>query len=330
MRISTIATLAGATALGLVTISGPASAEDWKPIKPVEFVIMAGTGGGADQLARLVAGLIEQKKLSPVPFIPINKPGGSGAEALRYLKDKSGDTHTVMVTLNSFFTTPLLQPALNVDIEDFTPIGLMAIDTFLLWVHSDTDIETLDDYIEAANEAGKSWKMGGTGSGQEDSILTALLEVATGIDMTYVPYGGGGDVAQNLVGKHTDSTVNNPSEANEFWRAGRVRPVVQFTDERMDIYPDVPTAIEAGYDIEYYMQRSVNGPPDMPEEAQQWYEELFKALFESEEWQDYCHAQALVCDKWIGGNDLLAFQKEQFEVHKELIDEVGAAALTGE
>lgn len=330
MRISTITTLAGATALGLVSIAGPAAAQDWKPIKPVEFVIMAGTGGGADQLARLVAGLIEQKNLSPVPFIPINKPGGSGAEALRYLTDKKGDAHTVMVTLNSFFTTPILQPALNVDIGSFTPIGLMAIDTFLLWVNADTDIETLDDYIAAAKEAGKGWKMGGTGSGQEDSILTALLEVATGLDMTYVPYGGGGDVAQNLVGKHTDSTVNNPSEANEFWRAGRVRPIVQFTDVRMDIYPDIPTATEAGYDVEYYMQRSINGPPEMPEEAQQFYEELFKTLFESEEWQDYCEKQALLCDKWTGGDDLLAFQKEQYEVHKKLIDEVGAAALTGE
>lgn len=330
MRISTIATLAGATALGLVSISGPASADDWKPVKPVEFVIMAGTGGGADQLARLVAGLIEQKKLSPVPFIPINKPGGSGAEALRYLEDKEGDSHTVLVTLNSFFTTPILQPALQVDISDFTPIGLMAIDTFLLWVNNDSGIETMDEFINAANEAGKGWKMGGTGSGQEDSILTALLEVATGLDMTYIPYGGGGDVAQNLVGGHVDSTVNNPSEANEFWRAGRVTPIVQFTDERMDIYPDVPTAHEAGYDVEYYMQRAINGPPEMPEEAQEWYENLFKTLFESEEWQDYCHKQALLCDKWTGGDDLMAFQLQQFEMHKKLIDEVGATALTGE
>ena len=60
----------------------------------------------ADQIARLLQGLIEKKDLSPRPFIPINKPGGSGAEALRYLQDKAGDEHTVLVTLNSFYTTP--------------------------------------------------------------------------------------------------------------------------------------------------------------------------------------------------------------------------------
>ena len=58
---------------------------EWSPKKPVEFIIMAGTGGGADQIARLLQGLIEKKDLSPRPFIPINKPGGSGAEALAYM-----------------------------------------------------------------------------------------------------------------------------------------------------------------------------------------------------------------------------------------------------
>ena len=116
-------------------VAGPVQA--WQPKKPVEFIIMAGTGGGADQIARLLQGLIEKKGLSSRPFIPINKPGGSGAEALRYMQDKAGDNHTVMMTLNSFYTTPIIQPDLGVDPTKFTPIGLMAMDTFLLWVHTD-------------------------------------------------------------------------------------------------------------------------------------------------------------------------------------------------
>ena len=87
----------------------------WSPKKPVEFIIMAGTGGGADQIARLLQGLIEKKGLSPRPFIPINKPGGSGGEALRYLKDKAGDDHIVMVTLNSFYTQSLLNDRRGVE-----------------------------------------------------------------------------------------------------------------------------------------------------------------------------------------------------------------------
>ena len=90
---------------------------------------MAGTGGGADQLARFLQGVIEKNHMSPRPFIPINKPGGSGAEALRYLQDKAGDNHTVLVTLNSFYTTPIIQKNLGVDVTKFTPIGRMALDT---------------------------------------------------------------------------------------------------------------------------------------------------------------------------------------------------------
>ncbi len=88
--------------LGLGATTAPQdAAAAWEPKKPVEFVIMAGKGGGADRLARFIQGIIEKKNLSPKPFVPINKGGGSGAEALRYLKDRAGDPHVIMATLNS-------------------------------------------------------------------------------------------------------------------------------------------------------------------------------------------------------------------------------------
>ncbi|MEM7259531.1 MAG: tripartite tricarboxylate transporter substrate binding protein, partial [Pseudomonadota bacterium] len=294
-------------------------------------IIMAGTGGGADQIARLLQGLIEKKNLSPRPFIPINKPGGSGAEALRYLQDKEGDDHTLLVTLNSFYTTPIIQEDLGVDVSKFTPVGRMALDTFLLWVHNDqADIKDLDSYVAAVKATGNSWKVGGTGSGQEDSILTAMMEAEFGYKVTYIPFPGGGTVAKNLVGKHIDSTVNNPAEQNEFYRAGNTKPLVQFTAERMQAYPDIPTAKELGVDIEYYMQRSINGPPGMSAEAQAFYIDLFSQLYQSDEWQQFCIDDGLDCNEWSAGDDLAAFHTEQLKRHKALIEEVGADAITGE
>ena len=311
--------------------SAAALAADWKPKKPVEFIIMAGTGGGADQIARLLQGLIEKKNLSPRPFIPINKPGGSGGEALRYLQDKEGDDHTLLVTLNSFYTTPIIQEDLGVEVANFTPIGRMALDTFLLWVHDDQgEITDLDSYIAAVKAAGKGWKVGGTGSGQEDSILTAMMEAAFDYEVTYIPFPGGGTVAKNLVGKHIDSTVNNPAEQNEFYRAGNTKPLVQFTGERMAAYPDVPTAKELGVDIEYYMQRSINGPPGMSDDAKEFYINLFSELYQSEEWQKFCVDDGLDCTEWVAGDDLASFHSAQLTRHKELIESVGAEAITGE
>lgn len=319
------------SALAVAVAAPGAMAQDWQPKKPVEFIIMAGTGGGADQIARLLQGLIEKKDLSPRPFIPINKPGGSGAEALRYLADKAGDDHTVMMTLNSFYTTPIIQSDLGVDVTTFTPIGLMAMDTFLLWVNQDReDITDLDSYVSTVKGAGKDWKVGGTGSGQEDSILTAMMENEFGYEVTYIPFPGGGTVAKNLVGNQIDSTVNNPAEQSEFYRAGNTKPLVQFTDERMEAYPDIPTAKELGHDIVYYMQRSVNGPPGMSAEAQEWYTNLFQTLFDSEEWQEFCKSDGLTCDNMMKGEELANFHAENLERHKQLIEAVGAAKITGE
>ena len=324
--VLTVAISAVAT---FTTYSQTASA--WEPKKPIELIIMAGAGGGADQIARLLQGLIEKKDLSPRPFIPINKPGGSGGEALRYLQDKAGDDHTVLVTLNSFYTTPIIQKDIGVDVSNFTPIGRMAVDNFLLWVHSDmTDITDLDSYVAAVKATGNTWKVGGTGSGQEDSILTAMMEKEFGYEVTYIPFPGGGTVAKNLVGKHIDSTVNNPAEQSEFYRAGNTKPLVQFTAERLPAYPDIPTAKEAGVDMQYYMQRSINGPPGMSAEAQEFYIGVFKQLFDSEEWQTFCTDDGLACDTWLAGGDLGKYHTEQIVLHKELIESVGASAITGE
>jgi tripartite-type tricarboxylate transporter receptor subunit TctC len=314
-----------------LAVSATAAMAEWQPRKPVEFIIMAGTGGGADQIARLMQGLIEQKGLSSRPFIPINMPGGSGAEALRYLQDKAGDDHTLLVTLNSFYTTPIIQDGLGVDPTSFTPIGLMAMDTFLLWVNSDReDITDLDSYVQTVKGAGLDWKVGGTGSGQEDSVLTAMMEAAFDYDVTYIPFDGGGTVAKNLVGNQIDSTVNNPAEQMEFYRAGNTKPLVQFTDERMPAFPDTPTAKELGVDIEYYMQRSVNGPPGMSEEAVAFYTNVFQEIFNSQEWQDFCTSDGLTCDNYMTGDELAAFHATNIENHRKLIAQVGAKAITGE
>ena len=329
-KMKMMVALVAAVVVTTLGLQSPAMA-DWSPKKPIELIIMAGAGGGADQIARLLQGLAEQKDLSPRPIIPINKPGGSGAEALRYLQDKDGDDHTILVTLNSFYTTPVIQQGIGVDVSNFTPIGRMAVDNFVLWVNSGRDdITDLDSYVAAVKATGNTWKVGGTGTGQEDSILTAMMEKEFGYDVTYIPFPGGGTVAKNLVGNHVDSTVNNPAEQNEFYRAGETKPIVQFTAERLAAYPDVPTAKELGVDMQYYMQRSINGPPGMSAEAQQWYIDLFKALFDSEEWQKFCTDDGLACDQWLSGDDLGAYHQDQIALHKELIETVGATAITGE
>ncbi len=319
-RIALALTASAAMMAGTATT---ALAEDWAPQKPVEMVIMAGQGGGADRLARLFQSIIQKEGLSRMPILPVNKGGGSGAEALRYLKDKEGDAHVIMATLNSYYTTPL-RTDIGVDIEEFTPIARMAEDTFVLWVSADSGITNLDEYVAAVQAAGDSWKMGGTGTGQEDSLVTAMLEKEFGLQMTYVPFKGGGDVAKNLVGGHIDSTVNNPSEQLGFYKAGKSVPLVAFTPERLEAFPDVPTARELGHDIVYAMQRSFVAPKDMPEAAVAYYTEMFRKLSESAEWQTYTADKALM-PAFLTGADLQEYFLTERAKHGEILN-----AMAGE
>ncbi len=199
---------------------GRAIAAGWEPTKPVEFVIPAGTGGGADQMARLIQGIVAKHNLMKQSLVPVNKSGGAGAEGFLAVKEAKGDPHKIIITLSNLFTTPLAT-GVPFSWRDMTPVSMLALDQFVLWVNAESPYKTAKEYIDAVKKAGPSkMKMGGTGSRQEDQIITVSLEKATGTKFIYLPFKGGGDVAVQLVGKHIDSTVNNPIEAVAQWRAG--------------------------------------------------------------------------------------------------------------
>jgi tripartite-type tricarboxylate transporter receptor subunit TctC len=317
-KLSRRTVLQGGAAVAATLAAGPSFAAGWRPQKPIEMVIMAGQGGGADRLARLFQTIIQQNDLSPMPILPINKGGGSGAEALRYMKDKAGDPHVIMATLNSYYTTPL-QTDIGVDIANFTPVARMALDTFALWVNADSDITSVEQFVEAVRAKGGSWTMGGTGSGQEDSLVTAMLEQEFDIKFNYVPFKGGGDVAKALIGGQIDSTVNNPSEQLAFHRAGKSRVLAAFTPERIEVFPDTPTMRELGHDLVYGMQRSFVAAPGITDEQQQFHIDLMTALSETAEWQEYASKNALVTDL-LTGDELQAYFLEEREKHAQLLN----------
>jgi len=285
--------------LGLVASTAMAAmpmaalADGWEPKRPIDFTIMAGPGGGADQIARFVQSVVETNDMTNRPLIPTNRGGGSGAEALLHMKDARDADHTLMVTLNSFYTTPIRQEGLGVDIETFTPITMMGVDPFVLWVHKDSGITSFEQYIETVKEMNGEFVMGGTGSGQEDSIVIAFMSGAYDLDIKYIPYDGGGAVAKDLAGKQIMATVNNPAEAKGFYEAGEFVPLLAFSNERLDAYPDVPTMKEKGHDFSYYNQRAIVGAPGMSDEAAAYYREVFGAVYEGDDWQNYLTSESL-------------------------------------
>src|SRR6266508_2071687 len=309
----------------VLIVSAPAAAgAAWEPTKPIEFVIPAGTGGGADQMARLIAGIAEKHKLSPRPIIVVNKSGGAGAEGFLHVKGKKGDAHTIIITLSNLFTTPL-HTGVPFNWKDLTPIARMALDEFILWVNADTPYKTAKEYIAAVKEKSGTMKMGGTGSAQEDQIITILLEQSQGAKFIYVPFKGGGEVCVNLVGKHVDSTVNNPIECVSHWKAGRVRPLAVFDAARIPEpeWKDIPTVKEAlGVDIQYLMLRGIFGAPDMPKETVDWYVAFLKKIYDTPDFKKYLSDGALK-PAFATGPEYVKWVEENETLHKELMAKGG-------
>lgn len=291
------AALISVAALVMVAAVAPISgAMAWEPTKPVELIVPAGTGGGADQMARLLQELVHKHGFMKQNLFVVNRSGGAGAEGFLALKDAKSDPHKLVISLSNLFTTPLAT-GVPFSWKDLTPVAMLGLDQFVLWVHAESRHHTADDYLTAVRAAGPNrFKMGGTGSKQEDHIITSALEKATGARFTYVPFKGGGEVAVQLVGKHIDSSVNNPIEAVAQWRAGKLRPLCVFDAQRMPYtekivagrsWADIPSCNEAGIPVDYLMLRGVFAAPGVQPEVVDYYVEMFRKARETPEWKKF-------------------------------------------
>ena len=321
-------------AVALAGLSLAATALAWEPSKPVEFVIPAGTGGGADQMARLIQGIVVKHKLMKESIVVVNKSGGAGAEGFLDVKGAKGEPHKIIITLSNLFTTPLAT-GVPFNWKEMTPVMMLALDQFVLWVNAESPYKTAGEYVAAVKAAGPSkMKMAGTGSKQEDQILTVGLEKATGTKFIYVPFKGGGDVAVQLVGKHVDSTVNNPIEAVAQWRAGALRPLCVFDDQRMPYkekvtttmsWNDIPTCSEAGVKTDYVMLRGIFMPPGVTPDQVAFYVGLLNKVRATPDWKEFMEKGAFNQSAMTGeefGKWLTAAEA----THRTLMTEAGFLA----
>jgi putative tricarboxylic transport membrane protein len=176
--------------------------------------------------------------------------------------------------------------------------------------------------------------MGGTGSKQEDQIITAAIEKQTGTKFIYVPFKGGGDVAVQLVGKHIDSSVNNPIEAVSQWRAGQLRPLCVFDDERMPYktkvtndmsWNDIPSCKQSGLDVDYLMLRGIFMAPGVKPEQVAFYVDLLKKVQATPEWKEFLERGAFNTTS-LEGDAFKAWLTREETRHRQLMQEAGFLA----
>jgi putative tricarboxylic transport membrane protein len=320
------------SALGLAS-QAPASAA-WEPNRVVEIIVPAGPGGGADQMARVIQGIVTKHGLMKQSMVVINKAGGAGGEGFLDVKGSARNPHKLVITLSNLFTTPL---ATNTPFNwrDLTPVQMLALDQFVLWVNAESPYKSAKEYVEAAKKAGPNkFKMAGTGAKQEDQIITVAIEKASGTKFTYVPFKGGGEVATQLVGKHVDSTVNNPIEAVAHWRSGKLRPLCVFGGERLAYkekvtdtmaWSDIPTCRESGMNVDYQMLRGIFMPSGVKPDHVQFYVELFKKVAATPDWKIFMESGGYN-QTVMSGPEFAKWVEEAEKLHQDLMAEAGFLA----
>ena len=320
-----------AAVLAGVAMATPAAA--WEPAKPVEFIVPAGAGGASDQMARTIQGIIMKYKLMKQPVMIFNKGGASGAEGAMEVKEAKADPHKLLVAFSLIYTLPIAQN-LPLGWENFNPVAMIALDDFLLWVHSESPYKTAKDYVTALKAAPEgSFKMGGTGSKREDQIITVAFEKVVGKKITYIPYSSGGEAQTQLAGKHIESNVNNPSENIAQWRAGKARPLCVFSENPIEFkkkitdiaWSDIPTCESQGIDVQYQMLRAFFLPPGTTKEQVAFYADLLKQVVSKPEWLEYTENMALT-RRYATGDEFVGFLKKDMAKHVQLMTEAGFAA----
>src|SRR5476649_2494477 len=305
----------------------------WEPTKPVEIVVAAGAGGASDQMARMMQAAIQKNNLMKQPIVVSLKGGASGAEGLMYMKTSPGDANKVLIAYSLIYMLPL-SAKIPFNWRELTAVSVIALDEFVLWTNTTLPYKTVKEFTDAAKKADPMFKMGGTGSKREDHVLTVFLEKKTGAKFAYLPYKSGGEAATQLVGNHTASNVNNPSENLEVWRAGQVRPLCVFDKERIayktkvtdtQSWNDVPTCKEEGLDIQYLMLRAMFLPGKVAPDQTAFYIDLFKKVTQTSEYKDYMEKQALK-PIFLTGKDMLKFLEEDDALNKSLMTEAGFVA----
>jgi tripartite-type tricarboxylate transporter receptor subunit TctC len=251
--------LAGAIALGLAAAATPAVAF---PDKPIEFVIPFGAGGGADIEGRLLA--TEMSKVLGVPVTPVNRPGGGGAVTYTHIKNAKPDGYTVAWNSTSVLTTT------NLGNTDFTyealdHVGRVEFQPQPFAIRADAKWQTFADFVADCKASPGTLKVANAGTGSSTHTAAIMLMDAAGCKVIHLPKGIKGRNKSVLNGE-ANAMIAPLTGAVNLTNAGKLRLLVMPSDKRSEIYPDVPTAKELGFNASLDLFRGLSVPPGTPDE----------------------------------------------------------------
>ncbi|MFB9651646.1 tripartite tricarboxylate transporter substrate binding protein [Pseudarthrobacter scleromae] len=263
-RRTLIAAAGSAALLGLTAcggVQGTSNSADY-PTKAIEFIVPVAPGGSTDTLSRAIAKGLSEKLGQPVAVI--NKPGGGATVGLTELKNAEADGYKIgMIPTSPLAVRPLAVKDENpLTVDDFTVIKAMTVEDVVLFTYKDSPIQTAQDVLDLK---GKPIKYSSSGAGTVTGTAQAIFFSALGAEATGVPFDGGAPAKTAVLGKQVDLGGAHPGEIAQEVKAGTLVPLLTFSEERSEFFPDVPTAKELGISVAMDQRRFLGAPKDLPQ-----------------------------------------------------------------
>ena len=285
----------------LLATTGNVLAQAKYPAKTIEVVVPYAPGGGTDNLMRMITGIMDENKWSPVPLTVNNRAGGSGAVGFNYLINKKGDSHVVAGATPMIVSGKIEGRLPGNHRDSMTILMIVAIDELMLSVRNESPFKTVEDFVKAARAKPGGLTVGGTATYSEDHIFTHLFEQAAKIKVKYVPFNSGGEVTTALMGGHIDAAAMNPNEFQAQVEAKKGTNLAVAAKKRLKDAPDVPTFAEKGYEFYWEQMRGVVGPANMDPAAVKWWQDALKKVTDTKKWQEqYIKRNLLTPTQWTG------------------------------
>lgn len=251
------------TASVLIALSGPSSAQQTYPSKPIRIIVPFPPGASNDILGRLVG-----RKLVDtlgVQTIVDNRPGASTIIGASALMKSPPDGYTLMVTSGTHLITPLLMPAPYDAIKDFTPVATIDRSDYLLVVHPALPANTLKEFIALARARPGQINYASSANGSGNHLSAEMLAHRAGIKMQHIPYKGGGPAVIDLMAGQVQMFFNSPSSTVPYVKSGKLKALAMTGEVRFPALPNVPTFAESGmpnFDVKSW--HALLAPPGTP------------------------------------------------------------------
>jgi putative tricarboxylic transport membrane protein len=300
-----------------------AQAAEFKPSKPINFVVPYAPGGGSDVYARAIDNVIKTEKLCPERLVIENKPGGSATIGTTSVAHSPGNDHMLLTFISGQVSGPLVVGKSAATYRDLTFIANLAKDEQFIVVKTDSPFKTIQDLVAAAKKMPGSVTIAGTATGQEDQMCNRLFEKAADIKIRYIPFNSGGECITALLGGHVSAIWANPSEFIPQYEAKMVRALAVANDKRIDLLKDIPTFMENGYKFEFDFFRGIAAPPKLAPEAVAYYENLMKRMSDSTAWKETYLKKYMLSPLYLNSKEMTPFVAKNEKLFGDILKELG-------